>query len=147
MKNKILSYICGILMLVSVSCAGIQVGVNPEVVDVAIEVSAFTLGYEGCKKNRPVFEEMADVASFGLKLVEVDELKLSELVSELKSIGADYISSDPLTRYQVNKLLSLLDIDLDSDEISIGKDKNEYVMLAIEAFIQGVNACAKPYQI
>ena len=141
MKNRILSMICGIVMLFSVSCAGVQVGVDPEAVDVAIEVGAFTLGYEGCKKDTETFKEMAETAAVGLKLVEVDELTLEELLEELRTIGAESISNDPLTQYQVKKLLGLLDIRLDEKVVLIDDSKNRLIVIAVDAFILGVKTC------
>ena len=137
--KKLIALACGVIMLFMVSCAGIAV--KQEAVDVAIEVGAFTLGYEGCKGERDTFKQMASFAKDGMRLVEIDQLELNVLVEELRRIGAESISNDPLTQYQIKKLLSLLDITLDEGQVNIAEDKYEYVKLAVRAFIQGVDAC------
>lgn len=135
--------VCGLIMLFLISCSGMQVGVKEEAIDVAIEVSAFTLGYEGCKKNTVTFKELASIADTGIKLVELNEITLNELMEKLRERGAETISSDPLTQYQIKKLLSLLDVNLEADVIDIDESKNKYVFLALNAFIEGVGACVK----
>lgn len=137
--KKLLTIFCAVAMVLSVSCVG--VAVKEEAVDVAIEVGAFTLGYEGCKSNRDTFKEMAGIAEDGIKLIDADEMTLNELIEDLRDAGAEAISSDPLTQYQVKKLLSLLDIHIDKDAIDIGFAKQEHVRLAVNAFILGVAAC------
>lgn len=138
MKN-IIALLCGIIMLFTVSCG--TIAFKEEAFDVAIEVAAFTLGYEGCKGDTVTFKELAITAKNGLVLLEADELTLNELVTDLKEKGADAITSDPLTKYQITKLLSLLDVNLEADIIDIDDSKYDYVKLAINAFIEGVNAC------
>jgi len=123
------------------ACAGIGINLQPEATDVAMEVVAFTFGYKGVEKYPSDFQEAGVIAREGLELLEADELTLNELVENLREKVVQEVTEDPLLQYQVKKLLSLVEVDIDAENpIDIPGDKDELVKKMLAAFAEGVEA-------
>ena len=137
---KSIIWLCSLILVLSfASCASFSL--KSETAQVASEVAAFTLGYKGVQKDRGTFIEMAKAAEDGLELIEKDKMVLNQLVEDMKSMGAAAITSDPLMKYQVEKLLSLIDVDLDIGvPADVPEDKHKIVKESLVAFIEGVHA-------
>ena len=137
---KSIIWLCSLILVLSfASCASFSL--KSETAQVASRIAAYTVGYEGVQKDKDVYLEMAKIAKDGLVLIETDEATLNQIIDDMKSVGAEAITSNPLIQYQVKELLSLIDVELDIGiPADIPEDKHKIVKESLVAFIEGVHA-------
>ena len=133
MTRKIL--VIGMMILLLTACAGVHI--SNETSDVAIDVSASTIGYL-IGKNNP--DQIDKWIGWGNKILEIIPGQSIESFEKILTIGIEIAVDDEFLEMQAVKLIRLLDFpDLQPSDLPFLQEKYvERVRLVVSGFLDGL---------